>query len=431
MEMMNSSARIVTFAVWLGLCGAFASSACAESGEFRLHAKQIRIFGNDKTKSYIIERALPFSAGGYFDADMIERARDNIRRIPGIDYSEIRVGYIPYDSSTVVTVIVTEKSALRGNLLFGRGYEDKISIGFKVGNANLRGRSESVEASAMFRGNTIVQTAWKNPWIGGRLHLGIGVRAFYRHYHYVYGDLGGMFEGAEIEATGARLSVSRPAGDRQTVSIEGGIESVTSPVQGVTLDGERDSYGVIAGIFKRDTREGSLFPWSASYVEARAELIGPGDETQSIFEGSVDARKYFPVISRAVFAVQGVYRTRDGDRIPPYRREHVGGSRTLRGYDYGTFNGVNLLAGGAEYRIPFNFSRDEPVEYLLLGVSLHLFAETAAVWEKDESFSSDLLHGSFGLGISFLAPNSTGFRVDYGWHTKSSGRWDVDVGLKF
>ncbi|MBI4720755.1 MAG: hypothetical protein HY770_05970 [Chitinivibrionia bacterium] len=403
---MNIGSRILISAACFGLCGAHASASSAGSDATRLQAKEIRIFGNENIKPYIIERALPFKAGDYFDADMIERARADVRRIPGIDYSEIRVGFVPYDSSTVVSVVVTEKTALTGHLLIGRGYEDKISFGLKALNRNLRGRSETVELQALFRGNTVLQAGWQNPWIGGPLRLGIGIRAYYRKYHYAYDDLGASFEGAEIEASGARLSVSRPLGTFQSVALEGGIETVASPVEGVTLDGERDSYGIAAVVFRRDSREESLFPWNASYIEARAELAGPGDESLSVFEGSIDARAYIGLLSKAALALQGVFRAREGDRIPPYRREQ-------------------------EYRFPFNFSRDEPVELLLIGASLHLFAETAAAWEKDERFSSGMLHGSFGLGISLFAPNSTGFRCDYAWHTKSSGRLDFDVGLRF
>lgn len=396
-----------------------------------LQAKEIRIFGNEKIKSYIIAREIPFEAGDYFDKELLRTARERIRAIPGVDYSEIRVGYVPLDSMTILSVVITEKPTIRGHLLANRGYENKISLGAKVEESNFRGRGETIYALGMLRGNTLFETGWKNPWIGRSLHLGIGFDAFYKKYNYVYHDAGPAFAGAEIERFGAALSLFHPLGAHQRIAITGGIETVSSPVDGVALTGDRDSYLTTALSVERDSRKSRAFPWDASFITARAELIGPGDDEFSIFEASIDARTYVSFFSRTVMAMQGVYRMRDGDAIPLYRREHIGGARTLRGYDYGTFNGINSLFGGMEYRIPFNFSKDEPVEDLLVGVSLHLFAEAAAAWEKNEEYSSDLLHGSFGLGISLLTLNASGIRFDYAWHQNSSGRWEIDAGLKF
>jgi outer membrane protein insertion porin family len=407
---------------------AFTSGACEAGG---LQAKEIRIFGNEKIKSYIIAREIPFQAGDNFDSEMLRRARERILAIPGVDYSEIRVGYVPLDSMTIVSVVITEKPTLRGYLLNNRGYENKISFGIKAEENNFRGRSETLYALGMIRGNTVFGAGWNNPWIAGALRLGIGVGAFYKKYRYVYDDAGTGFADAEIERIGAAVSLSHPLGRYQRIALEGGFESVSSPVAGITIDEDRDSYLTGALAFTRDSRRSRAFPWDASFVEARAEWIGPGDESFSLFEGTVDARKYISFFSRTVMALQGVYRVRDGETIPIYRREHIGGARTLRGYDYGAFNGVNSLLGGVEYRIPFNFSKDEPVEDLLLGISLQLFAEAGTAWENHRNYSSDLMHGSFGAGVSLLTVNAAGIRFDYAWHRNSSGRWEIDAGLKF
>lgn len=418
-------------------CGFFAilvlgtgshSVANAQAG---LQAKEIRIFGNEKIKSYIIARAIPFGAGDYFDKELLQRAREQVRAVPGVDYSEIRIGYVPLDSTTIVSVVITEKPTLRGRILASRGYENKISFGIKAEESNFRGRSETIYALGMMRGNTVFEAGWKNPWIGKSLRLGIGFDAFYEKYNYVYDDAGPAFAGAEIERVGAAASLFHPLGAYQRVTIAAGIETISSPIDGVALSGDRDSYLTASLSFERDSRKSRSFPWDAAFMTARAELIGPGDDSFSLFEGSIDARKYVSLFSRTVLAAQCVYRMRDGDAIPLYRREHIGGARTLRGYDYGTFNGTSSLLGGMEYRIPFNFSKDEPIEDLLVGVSMHLFAEAGTAWEKDEDYSNDLLHGTFGLGISLLTLNASGIRFDYAWHRRSSGRWEIDAGLKF
>jgi outer membrane protein assembly factor BamA len=86
---------------------------------------------------------------------------------------------------------------------------------------------------------------------------------------------------------------------------------------------------------------------------------------------------------------------------------------------------------GAEYRVPLNFSRAEPVEDMLLGISTHVFADAGAAWEDDGDLDADIFHGTYGVGILILNGHVPGLRIDYGWHRHSQGRWEIDVGAKF
>ncbi len=397
-----------------------------------LRADKIRIFGCKNIKPFVIQREIPFSEGDYFNNDDITEAGRRIEKVPGVDFSDIRVSYVPQDSAIVVTVVITEKSTLHGYLLTNRGYEDLLSVGFKIKQHNLRGRSEKLYLSALFRGNTVLETGWENPWLGGPLHFGIGIMAFYHEYKYVYNDLGGLYNGAKIEKAGGSINLFRKLGGDQELSISGGFETVKSPVEGITANaGGTDSYIAASLTFKRDSRQSEAFPWDSDFIKARLTAVGPGDDDLKIIEGFVDARKYISLFSRHVTAFQVLYCAQDGNNIPAYRRKHIGGSRSLRGYGFGTFHGINSLVGTAEYRIPVNFSKAEPVEDLLLGISLHLFGEAGTAWERGEAVTRDIFYGSYGMGASLLTKNTTGIRFDYAWHPNSSGKWQIDAGLKF
>jgi outer membrane protein assembly factor BamA len=415
----------------LALCVCAAVPRPAGAGEARLTADRIRVFGNEKIKPYVLLRALPFRQGEAFDEEDLEAAREHIRSIPGVDFSDIRVAYVPKDSAVVITILITEKPTIHGHLLTSRGYENKLSFGLKALDDNFRGRGEKLHFAGLFRGNTLIEAGWENPWIGRDLHLGIGFKVSYKRYKYVYDDVGAGFNGASIERVTVELGFSHPLGSDQRITLANIFETVRSPVAGVTLLDDRDSYYEAALTFERDSRKSKAFPFDSDLIRARIVYVGPGDPDYEIVEGTLDARKYVSMIGRNVLAAQLTGTWRDGEKIPLYRREHVGGSNTLRGYDYGTFHGVNSLIGTIEYRVPVNFCKAEPVEDVLLGLAVQFFGEAGAAWEKGETLREEDFHGSFGLGVSLLTKNAAGIRFDYAWNRRSQGRWEIDAGLKF
>jgi outer membrane protein assembly factor BamA len=210
-----------------------------------------------------------------------------------------------------------------------------------------------------------------------------------------------------------------------------GYEGADAEAEGMTLDTDRDAYFTVSAGALLDGRDGERFPWSGAYLETRARQIGPGTEDYNIFEGTADARAFVSVGGRAVLALHSRLVYHDGDRIPLYMREHLGGSRTLRGYDYGSFHGANALYGGAEYRIPLNFSRQTPVENLLLGISLHVFGDLGAAWDRGDTLDSDRFNGTYGVGFTVQNRNFAPVRFDWGWRENDSARFEFDFGLKF
>jgi outer membrane protein insertion porin family len=199
----------------------------------------------------------------------------------------------------------------------------------------------------------------------------------------------------------------------------------------MTIKPDGDSYPTVALGIHYDARGSRLFPWSGWYLVAEATSVGPGDDAYSILTSHLDARVFLPLFGRVVFGVQGGGTVKDGDEIPVYMREHLGGGMTIRGYDYGTFNGTNSVLTGAELRVPINFSRDRTVEDLLFAASFHLFADAGAVWEQGESLDKERWHGGFGGGILLLNSAFKGVRFDYGWNDDLEGRFHFEIGARF
>lgn len=392
----------------------------------------VKVHGNRAVQSYIIEREIPFRPGDAFDVEAFKDARTRIRTLPGVDHANIDPVFVGEDSTVAIAIYITEKPAIEGKFRFERGYEDKLSWGLTMTHENFRGRNERLKGSFLLRGNQVYEGEWQNPWVATRYRIGAGLRGFYKDYDYVYADAGPALVGAGIVRYGGELAVFYSRGGASRAFGAVGFERVEGRIAGVTLEPDGDNTVIVSLGAVLDGRDSPRFPWLGGYLEVVGRQIGPGQEAFHIFEGTIDARGFVPVLDRVVVAGQSALTYRDADRIPLYRRAHIGGSGTLRGYDYGSFHGDNSWVNSAELRIPVNFSREDPVEDALLGLAVHVFADAAAAWDRGDDVDADSFHAGYGVGMTLLNKNIPGLRLDYGRHSGSSeGHWEFDVGLKF
>jgi outer membrane protein assembly factor BamA len=430
-RIMHRFLSLTSFLVLAALASASPSAARA-SDEEPMKTGAINIYGNHKIKTYVIRRVIPLRTGEIFDPEKVNEARRRLREIPGVDYSEIRVTYSLVDSALSLNVVVTEKSAFHGDPLVQRGPENKFSFGLWVSEDNFRGRSETLGGSAMFYGGTVADVLWEDPWLGQGPRIGIGFSGRYANYKYVYDDLGGAFEGARIERYSGRFSLFytfwsgfRLVGTAAYAAADGDRDGVTNKTGG-------DRFPIYSLGLHYDARGSRLWPWSGWFLDADVSAVGPGQASYSIVNGRLDARAFLPVFNRTVLALQFSPSVNDGDRIPVYMREHIGGGTTIRSYDYGEFNAQSAVVTGVEYRIPINFDRRSSVEDKLFAASIHLFADAGAAWESGQSLDEgDLWHAGYGLGILLLNAWFRGLRFDYGWHEGSNGMFHFEIGAKF
>jgi outer membrane protein insertion porin family len=422
------------FLLILCLFQALASPARAETGDFAytpLRIKDIRIYGNTRIRSFILRREIPFQHGDTLDDAKLAEARKRLRRVPGVDYSDLAVSYQPQDSSVSLTLIITERSTFNGRPLIQRGQQNKMSFGLELWDKNFRGRSETLSGFFLLRGNTMAGLLWENPWLGGGPRLGAGLDLWYKKYLYVYDDAGPRFRDASIEWFGSSLRLFYEPGRAGRITLAGGFETVQSPVAGMTVSDDRDTYAALSVNYRLDSRSDPVYPFDGVYVEAGAEEIGAGQSRISVHETRLDLRTLRSLWDRGIVAVQGRILHRDGDPVPLYYRQHLGGSRTLRGFDFGSFHGASSIVTSVEGRLPVNFSRAYPASQVLLGLAWHLFADAGMAWDRDRDLAVRNFHGSFGVGGYLFSKAGSGLRLDYGWRLDGPGRFELDIGMKF
>lgn len=175
--------------------------------------------------------------------------------------------------------------------------------------------------------------------------------------------------------------------------------------EGGTLSG-------IGFIASRDTRNSIYFPTQGDFFELNArfypQFLGSDFEFSTI---TLNLRKYFPVFSSHVVAVQTILKAQSGT-VPFTSLAQIGGQYLMRGYFQGQYRDKNLFAIQAEYRLPFLW------RFGLVG-----FGGIGSVAPRIDKFNIDDFKLSYGLGLRLLFDKREKIQVrfDYGFGKGSSG----------
>ena len=402
---------------------------------------RIEFAGLRRLDASILRREMRLAPGEPFDHRRLERSRERLVRVPGVDFVRIRVAYQPEDSAMGLRVVVGEAPTLGAGV--ARGAEDRWSVNLWMRDVGWRGRAERLSVRLRLLNDAALRVAWENPWIGSGPRLGAGIEAWAQRYDYAWDDFGGAVAGTRISRAGAIVRgirespwpVPRPwerAGEgivRHRVDAGVGVERVDSDAIGLHAPGRTQETTALAELRARlDTRTARAFPFGGARV-ALVVRARHGDGVAST-SARVDARAFTPLGPRAVLAAHARAVLRAGTRRA-WRREHLGGGFTLRGLDYGSLHGWNALLAGVEVRVPVNFTRREPLPWVLLGLEVHAFADLAGAWDRASDLDATRLRPGFGVGVALLNRQTRGLRVDWAVSPGHSPRVHLETGLAF
>jgi outer membrane protein assembly factor BamA len=171
----------------------------------------------------------------------------------------------------------------------------------------------------------------------------------------------------------------------------------------------------------RDTRNNIFCPSSGGFYGFSVSLSGSAIGSDFDFTAySLDLRKYFPLFSSHILALQGVMNILTGG--PPFQAlSELGGDSMMRGYYAGRYRDKNLLAGQVEYRIPVWW------RFGLVG-----FAGYGDVAGKVSHFKRKDFKYSAGWGIRYLLirDEKINLRFDFGYG-KGSSEFYINISEAF
>lgn len=139
-----------------------------------------------------------------------------------------------------------------------------------------------------------------------------------------------------------------------------------------------------------DSRDNIFFPTRGEYCRFTARFFNKIIGSEYTFQDyRLDIRKYLPVFSSHVLALQSIVQTQTGT-VPFHRLSRMGGQYVMRGYYDGQYRDRNVVVLQGEYRLPL-FWRFGAVG----------FAGAADVSHRFRDFKLDNLKYSYGFGLRY------------------------------
>jgi Tol biopolymer transport system component len=166
---------------------------------------------------------------------------------------------------------------------------------------------------------------------------------------------------------------------------------------------------------------GSTGPISGRRSRYEVDVAVGGVDFTTFF---VDHRRYLNLRQRYVLALRGIGASSLGENPQGFR---IGGSYTLRGYDFGAVSGENMLLANLEFRYPLiDFVKlGWPLPLAFQGIRGILFLDAGTAWDDNQSFKPiggdpdrdgfylNDIKASYGFGVRM---NVFGFLI---------ARWDL------
>ena len=401
------------------------------------HVNKIDIKGNYKTKDKVIRRELIVYPGEVFSGEKIKTSQ---KRLSNLGYfEEVNIGVKDSDNPDKKNLVFNLKEKKTGALSFGAGFSSIDSlVGFaeiSQSNFDLFNFKNFQGAGQKFRirfegGSERVNflLSFVEPYFLDRKIM-FGFDTFVDKSEYLSDDY-------DEERFGVNFRLAKQIGvfNRGEViltleNVEIKVDDNASP----ELQEEKGDYDVAAVTFKfsRDTRNTIIFPSQGGKIVAKLKLSG-GTENYVRFD--ITSSRYFAPFSMFPDHVlhlrtgAGFVSAMSGGRVPIFDRMFLGGSNTVRGFEYREISPKDV------YDEPLG---DEKMSFLSLEYLFPIvdrvkgaaFIDTGNVSDDLDDLIFDRNVG-VGLGIRLNLPIGP-IKLDYGFPIVTNDLTEDDAKPRF
>jgi len=408
---------------------------------FRVNTGPLSVFGpitieqeGTEVSEKVIRRALVFSEGQKYNAAKVETSRRNLIRLDVFRTALIQLERPSTTGDGPVPMSIQLRAKERRSVRFGAGYgtEDKLrfqaaltyrNIAGQGGRLSLSGRISDILRNVQLTyvqpyfldakntlttraGNELEEPpAYKNNKIFAEVALS---RKLTRNW-YVQGSYGLSFNKEDSVAASAPVdSGELPFLDQTTRISAVGLE------------------------IARDSRDDLLNPTTGSYLGAKIELAPEllGSEL-AFYQPAVETKVYRQVFKHIVLAGRVKFETIQGMQgttyIPAFKRLYLGGSDTVRGYDFQKLPPLDRNGDPLGGQTGFNASVEArfPLYKELSGVT---FLDAGLLSGKP--FQLDFADTRYTCGVGLRYNTVIGpIRVDFGYKLNPQTGKDIgDIG---
>jgi len=387
--------------------------------------EKIAVYGNTRTQDHIILRELCLREQEPISDELLRQDRAWLLRQDFLKRIEFQMKGGSTQDQRILLLVVQEKGTwsinpiLSNNDLFG------WYTGAHLTTYNVWGRRNRIDAIFQTGGIQKFALSWYNPWFGGTSRIFAQIQLYFTTFLYCYGDRLPPFDERDI---GVRFTLGKGFGRRIRIGLHSTLEQVWSDDPGITQSGSHDDELLILEPFLLfDSRDWPLYPKTGLFLRSGIQYVKPLP-SEWFLRTDIDLRLYFPVFRENILAINTVARISRGP-IPVYKRIHLGGGKTIRGFGTGALPGESSLLMSFEYRFPILYERN-PLAGIHVGYAGVVFIDTGAAWYQNQVLKHDLWKTSIGFGIHVIWDHWI-LRVEYGNRVKGWGFINAGTGIKF
>lgn len=413
------------------------SEGTIESIEFRKIAKKregerrTEKSTNLRTQDYILERETRMKVGEIFQREKLEQTIRNIYRT-GL-FTSVQPNF--KQSSTdpngrIIEMEAEERPAasINGNISYG------TSVGFVGGvnytDSNFLGKAQEFKAAIEVsdEGDQTYEISIFDPWIRGTERLQAGASIYWRQS--VDDDANGT-DLHKVKRAGTRFTLGQGLNDDIYVRAALRYEDVKE----LYRNGQkRDKYDLVAltPSITYDTRNNRFSPQTGTYASLSYEIGKIVSDPRDYNQVEIDLRKYHRTFfkDKNIMAYRAVWGN-TGSETPEALRFKMGGADSIRGYDYGDFEGYNEFYFNVENRTQITNS-----------IQLVAFYDIGNAWQttdkktnRNDANKFKNLKSGAGVGIRINTPVGP-LKFDYAWpldklegdSKKSNGKFYFNFG---
>ena len=386
-----------------------------------------------RTKPCIFERSQSVKPGEILESKNVEATiRDLYRTGIFTSIEPVVSGSETDPNARTVEFLVEERPTTTINGSISYGTSVGLVGGLKLADSNFLGRGQeaSINLEASNKGDKTFDISWFDPWLKNTERVQAGGSIYWRES---VDDNAGPLDVEKVRKIGTRWTIGKGLNDKIYVRLSARYDHYKEILGSKQIN---DTYNLIAltPSLIYDSRDNSYAPTKGIYSTLTYEKGDLIKDKRKYDQFEADLRAYHHTFfkDKNVMAYRVVWGS-TGSGTPDALRFSIGGAETLRGYEYGKFEGFNKFHATVENRTQIN----KTLQFVT-------FFDIGNAWQKstvvggrkintpdrhNASNFADLKKG-VGVGIRLNTPIGP-LRFDYGWPLDPEEKGGQKTGGKF
>ena len=388
---------------------------------------------NLRTKPYVFERSQAVKPGEVFETKNVEATiRELYRTGVFTSIEPVLSGKENDPNARVVEFLVEERPTTTINGSISYGTSVGLVGGIKLSDSNFLGKGQeaafNIEASN--KGDKTVELSLFDPWIRGTERVQGGGSIYWKES---VDDDAASNEVEKVRKIGTRWTIGKGLNDK--IFVRGSLRfDHYKEILGSKEINDKYNLVAVSPTLVYDSRDNAFAPTKGIYSTLSYEFGDLIRDSRKYSQFEADLRGYHRTFfkDKNVMAYRVVWGS-TGSGTPEALRFSIGGAETLRGYDYGKYDGFNKFHATIENRTQIN-------QY----IQLVAFFDIGNAWQnvttvngkkvyspnrKDANGFKDLKKG-VGIGVRLNTPIGP-LRFDYGWPLDPEEKGGKKTGGKF